>query len=172
VSASSAVPTTLAPLPARPAPLAATTTPAPVRLQVPAIGVDTTLEDLGLNADGTMAAPSSFPTAGWYTGGARPGDPGPAIIAGHVDSYKGPAVFYELDELKPGAAVIVTRADHSIVRFVVESAAQYPKAHFPTADVYGPTPTPELRLITCTGIFDRSKRSYEDNLVVTAVPAA
>ena len=65
----------------------------------------------------------------------------------------------------------MTRADGSVLHFVVESAARYPKAQFPTADVYGPTPTPELRLITCTGIFDRTARSYEDNLVVTALLA-
>ena len=169
VSPSSSPNPTLPPLPDKPAPLGTTTTAAPVRLQVPAIGVDTGLESLGLVADGSMAPPSTFPEAGWYAKGVRPGDPGPAIIAGHVDSYQGPAVFYDLSKLAKGDTVVVTRADKSVVRFVVDSKAQYPKAHFPTADVYGPTPTPELRLITCTGIFDRSVRSYEDNLVVTAV---
>lgn len=160
---------TLPPLPAKPAPLGASTTAAPIRLQVPAIGVDTALENLGIIADGSLAPPSSFPEAGWYTKGVRPGDPGPAIIAGHVDSYQGPAVFFDLPKLKKGDTVLVTRADKSVVRFVVDSKAQYPKAQFPTSAVYGPTPTPELRLITCTGVFDRSVRSYEDNLVVTAV---
>ncbi len=161
--------TSLPPLPAKPAPLGAPTTSAPVRLQVPAIGVDTSLENLGLLKDGELASPSTWQTAGWYTRGVRPGDSGPAIIAGHVDSYMGPAVFYDLSKLEAGDVALVTRADHSVVKFVVESKAQYPKSHFPTAEVYGPTPTPELRLITCTGIFDRSVRSYEDNLVVTAV---
>lgn len=162
----------LPPLPAKPAPLGATSTSPPVRVQIPAIGVDSTLEDLGLLPDGSLASPSAWQTAGWYDEGVRPGDPGPAIIAGHVDSYLGPAVFYRLGALVAGDSVTVTRADHAESRFVVDSKAQYPKAHFPTGDVYGPTPTPELRLITCTGIFDRSVRSYEDNLVVTAVLAS
>jgi hypothetical protein len=162
----------LPPLPASPAPLGGTAAAGPVRLQIPAIGVDTGLEYLGLEPDGSMQSPTQYPVAGWYARGVHPGDPGPAIIAGHVDSYKGPAVFYDLGELKTGDTVLVTRADRSVLKFVVDSKAQYPKAHFPTAEVYGPTPTPELRLITCTGIFDRSKRSYEDNLVVTTVLAA
>lgn len=163
--------TSLAPLPAEPAPLAASATTAPVRVQVPAIGVDSALENLGLLADGELASPSTFPVAGWYAEGVRPGDPGPAIIAGHIDSVAGPAVFYDLGALEPGDPVLVTRADGTVVRFTVESKAQYAKAQFPTDAVYGPTPTPELRLITCTGVFDRSARSYEDNLVVTAVLA-
>ncbi|MHA3703224.1 class F sortase [Jatrophihabitans sp. YIM 134969] len=159
----------LPPLPASPAPLGGTRTAAPLRLQIPSIGVDTGLENLGLESDGSLQPPTAFPMAGWYARGVRPGDPGPAIVAGHVDSYRGPAVFYDLGKLQPGDVVLVTRADRSTLKFVVDSKAQYAKAQFPTAAVYGPTPTPELRLITCTGIFDRSKRSYEDNLVVTAV---
>ena len=73
-----------------------------MRLQVPAIGVDTGLQGLGLLADGSLASPSAWQTAGWYDQGVRPGDVGPAIVAGHVDSYLGPAVFYDLARLKPG----------------------------------------------------------------------
>ena len=160
---------TLPALPATPAPLTTSATPVPVRLQVPAIGVDTALEGLGLLADGSLASPSTFPEAGWSQAGVRPGDPGPAIVAGHIDSYQGPAVFYDLGKLRAGDTATVTRSDGSTVTFTVESSAQYAKSNFPTADVYGPTPTPELRLITCTGRFDRGARSYDDNLVVTAV---
>jgi Sortase domain len=141
---------------------------APVRLVIPAIGVATPLVRLGLEADGAMAVPGDFGRAGWFTGGPVPGQVGPAVIAGHVDSRTGPAVFYRLRELRAGQAVLVERADGSRLRFVVERARSYPKAGFPTAAVFGPVPAAELRLITCGGDFDRARGSYRDNLVVFA----
>jgi hypothetical protein len=141
---------------------------APVRLVIPAIGVETRLVRLGLEPDGGMAVPEDFGRAGWFAGGPAPGEAGPAVIAGHVDSRTGPAVFYRLRELRPGQAVLVERADGTRLRFVVEQARSYPKAAFPTAAVFGPVPSAALRLITCTGDFDRARGSYRDNLVVFA----
>jgi sortase (surface protein transpeptidase) len=138
------------------------------RLRVPAIGVDTRLETLRLGADGELLPPHDFGRAGWYAGGTAPGDVGPAVIAGHVDSRRGPAVFFKLRELGTGDTIEVTRGG-STVRFTVVSTAWYPKTSFPTEEVYGPTPDRQLRLITCGGVFDRSLRSYKDNLVVYAV---
>jgi Sortase domain len=140
----------------------------PVRLSIPSIGVNTGLESLQLLPDHTLAAPRHWAMAGWYSTGVRPGDAGPAIIAGHVDSVSGPAVFFRLRQLRPGAVVLVGESTGSTLRFVVDSATSYPKDHFPTEAVYGPTPLPELRLITCTGDFDFSAHSYRDNLVVSA----
>jgi sortase (surface protein transpeptidase) len=140
----------------------------PVRLAVPSIGVDTGLESLGLMRDGTLEAPHEWGVAGWYADGVRPGDPGPAVIAGHVDSVNGPAVFYRLRDLRLGARVTVYTRDGQQLRFVVDDVRSYPKTKFPTSAVYGPTPLPELRLITCTGDFDWTAHSYLDNLVVTA----
>jgi sortase (surface protein transpeptidase) len=140
----------------------------PTQLTIPAIGVDTSLEPLGLMPDGTLQPPSQWQRAGWYAGGVRPGSIGPAVIAGHVDSVSGPAVFYRLRELKMGDPVIIRRRDGHVVTFVVDEVHAYPKATFPTALVYGPTPLPELRLITCTGDFDRNAHSYLLNLVVSA----
>ena len=93
---------------------------------------------------------------------------GPAVIAGHVDSKTSPAVFFRLRELRQGAIVEVTRAGAQI-KFKVLEVRKYPKAQFPTDDVYGPTPNAQLRLITCGGDFDRNRRSYVDNIVVYAV---
>ena len=140
----------------------------PVRLAIPAIGVATPLVRLGLEPDGGMAVPSDFGRAGWFTGGPAPGQVGPSVIAGHVDSKTGPAVFYRLRELRPGQAILVERADGRRLRFVVEEARSYPKAGFPTAAVFGPVPEAALRLITCAGDFDRARGSYRDNLVVFA----
>jgi hypothetical protein len=154
--------------PAHPAPTARWPVAPPVRLVVPAIDVDTGLEPLGLRPDGTLEAPHQWGVAGWYAQGVRPGDPGPAIIAGHVDSRNGPAVFYRLRDLRVGATVLVRTSDGRTLEFVVDNVHRYPKTRFPTAAVYGPTPLPELRLITCTGDFDWTAHSYLDNLVVTA----
>lgn len=157
--------------PAHAAPSRAPTSSPPVRVRIPSIGVNSTLEKLGLLPDGALAPPSQWQVAGWYADGVRPGDVGPAVIAGHVDSVSGPAVFYKLVKLKPGSAVFVTRADGSVLRFIVARSDEYPKNRFPTEAVYGPTPVPTLRLVTCTGDFDQQAHSYVDNFVVTAYVA-
>ena len=140
----------------------------PVRLVIPAIGVTTPLVRLGLDPGGAMAVPADFSQAGWFAGGPAPGQLGPAVIAGHVDSRSGPAVFYRLRDLRPGDQIQVARADGARLRFVVEHARSYPKTRFPTAAVFGPVPSAALRLITCAGDFDRARGSYRDNLVVFA----
>jgi sortase (surface protein transpeptidase) len=91
------------------------------------------------------------------------------VIGGHVDSRKGPGVFFALRSLEPGDAVRVTRSDGRVVRFSVTSVREVSKAQFPTEAVYAPTARPELRLITCGGRFDRAARNYVDNVVVDAV---
>jgi hypothetical protein len=141
---------------------------APVRVQIPAIGVDAPLIRLGLDAKGALEVPERFDVAGWWTGGSRPGERGPAVIAGHVDSKTGPAVFYEVGRLRRGDVVTIRRRDGSGVRFTVQGSGRYAKAHFPTTRVYGPTRRPTLRLITCSGVFDRSSGHYLDNTVVYA----
>ena len=138
----------------------------PLRVRIPAIGVTARLVPLGVNADGTLEVPR-FEEAGWYTGGSRPGDAGPAVIAAHVDSTSGPAVFYRLKELSPGDVVHVDYGGGTVT-FSVRESARFPKSQFPTEQVYGATDAPELRLVTCDGSFDRSTRSYTSNLVVWA----
>jgi Sortase domain len=141
---------------------------APVRLVIPAIGVSTPLVRLGLEGDGGMEVPADFGRAGWFAEGPAPGQVGPSVIAGHVDSRTGPAVFYRLRELRPGQVALIERADGSRLRFVVEQARSFSKDRFPTGAVFGPVPSAALRLITCGGDFDRARGSYRDNLVVFA----
>jgi sortase (surface protein transpeptidase) len=142
----------------------------PVRLRIPAAGVDTPLVRLHRAADGSVEVPTDFGVAGWYAEGPRPGQAGPAVILGHVDSRAGPAVFFRLKDLPPGAEVVVDRADGSTVAFRVRSTLRVPKLEFPTDAVYGPTLEPSLRLVTCGGRFDRAARSYRDNVIVSADP--
>ena len=140
----------------------------PVSLTIPLIGVRTRLVTLGLAAGGALEVPSSTAVAGWYTGSPKPGAIGSAIIVGHIDSLTGPGVFYRLPELRPGDRVYVKRADGTLVEFRVTSVQTYLKDRFPTQAVYGPTPDPELRLITCGGAFDYATGHYLSNIVVYA----
>ncbi len=140
----------------------------PVRVQIPAIGVDSALMQLGLRADGSLQVPPSGFPAGWYTGAPTPGELGPAILAGHVDWSGQPGVFSRLRELTPAAEVTVTRQDGSAAVFRVTQVKQYPKDKFPTSEVYGDLDHPGLRLITCGGSFDRQTRNYEDNIIAFA----
>lgn len=140
----------------------------PVYLSIPVIGVHTRLIRLGLTAQGTLQVPASTSVAGWYTGGPRPGQVGSAVIAGHIDSYLGPGVFFRLRLLRPGDRVYVRQAGGTLAVFRVYAEHSYPKDHFPTEKVYGPAPDPELRLITCGGTFNPAIGSYLNNVVVYA----
>ncbi|MFI5910816.1 class F sortase [Dactylosporangium sp. NPDC051541] len=143
----------------------------PVRLAIPAIGLDTSLMSLGLNKDGTVEVPPvrTDAPAGWYRNLRTPGEVGPAVILGHVDTaHDGPAVFYRLRELRPGDPVTVRRADGSVAVFVVERVVEVPKSDFPTEDVYGPVNYPALRLVTCGGTFDHLRHTYKGNTLVYA----
>jgi sortase (surface protein transpeptidase) len=140
----------------------------PRSIRIPAIGVSARVVALGLNPDRTLEVPRRWADAGWYTGGPRPGQRGPAVIAGHVDSMSGPAVFYRLGELRRGALVRIRRADGSTVTYGVEGVERWPKNRFPTGRVYGRTVRSTLRLITCGGAFDKATGHYLDNVIVYA----
>ena len=140
----------------------------PVRMWIPAIAVSTRLLRLGRLPDGSLEVPRDWDTAGWYDQGPRPGQPGPAVILGHVDSKTGPAIFYRLQELRPRDIVRVGLADGRILVFRVQQVRRYPKDRFPTEAVYLPTLNRELRLITCGGEFDYASGHYRDNIVVYA----
>lgn len=139
----------------------------PVRLEIPSIGVDASLVDLSLG-NGNPEVPDAWEDAGWYETTRNPGEIGPAVIAGHIDSKTGPAVFYRLRELVHGDEIIVHGAAGDVATFVVQDSGQYPKTSLPN-EVFGfGQPRPELRLITCGGSFDSSVGHYVDNLVVYA----
>ncbi len=143
----------------------------PISLDIPAIGVHTSLMKLGLNKDGTIAVPplGAAVPAGWYRYLSSPGERGPAVILGHVDSRReGPAVFYRLGDLKPGDRFTIKRSDGWTTTFTVWRIGVYAKTEFPSEAVYGPVPGPEVRLVTCGGPFDRSVHHYRDNIVVFA----
>ena len=143
----------------------------PLSLSIPAIGAHSSLLRLGQNADGTVQVPplGADSRAGWYRYSPTPGQLGPAVILGHIDSAKyGPGIFFRLGALRPGDRVSVDRADGTTAVFGVDRVAEYPKDHFPTLQVYGNVDHAGLRLITCGGSFNASKHSYDDNIVAFA----
>jgi sortase (surface protein transpeptidase) len=140
----------------------------PIHLSIPAIDLSVPLSTLGLNSDGTVSVPTDFNEPGWYHYGASPGETGTAVILGHIDSYLGPAVFFDLHELVPGDKIIVRLADGSSARFAVIGTATYLKATFPADLVYGQRSYSALQLVTCGGVFDYSTRSYLSNVVIFA----
>ncbi|MGW7284227.1 class F sortase [Streptomyces sp. NPDC054847] len=166
---------------ARPAPERAPQPPAvgplapadPVRLLIPAIGVNAPLTRLELNEKGALQPPpAAAPTlAGWYGDGATPGENGTAVTAGHVDTPAGRGVFYRLGALGKGDTIDVVRKDRRTAVFTVDAVEVHDKNDFPDEKVYGDSGRPELRVITCGG--DRSsKGGYEGNVVVYATLSA
>ena len=142
----------------------------PISLDIPAIGVHSTMQHLGQDAEGGLEVPAPGPhydEAAWYRHSPTPGSLGPAIVMGHVDSAaNGPSVFFRLGELGPGDRVSITRADGSVAVFVVDEIHRYPKEDFPTQRVYGDIQYAGLRILTCGGAFDSSTGHYVDNVVV------
>jgi hypothetical protein len=141
----------------------------PRRIRVPAIGVSAKVIPLGLKKDGTIQTPKAWGEAGWYEPGPEPGERGPAVVVGHVDSKSGPAVFYRLRALRRGDVISIDRRDGTVVRFSVQRLERWPKSDFPTRRVYGPTVGAALRLVTCGGAFNFSTGHYVDNTIVYAV---
>lgn len=168
-SASSPTPTSAAPAsPAQPLMLPRSV---PVSIKVPSIGVHSSLLQLGLNADHSIQVPPLYEKhshAGWYKYSPTPGQIGPSVILGHVDSKYGAAVFFKLGALQPGRSIDVTLADRTVAVFTVDKVVSYPKSTFPTDAVYGSIDHAGLRLITCGGTFDSASRSYESNIVAYA----
>ena len=152
----------------RPAKPAAAVSLVPLSVRIPSVGVESPLVPLGLNPDHTLQVPTEYSVAGWYIYRPVPGQRGPAVIAGHVDSVSGPGVFYRLKDLPIGASIDVSRNDGSVAVFTVTAKEQHSKDAFPTDRVYGPTPNAQLRVITCGGAFDYSARHYKDNIIVFA----
>jgi Sortase domain len=143
----------------------------PVSVDIPAIGVHSRLLRLGLNSDGTIQVPSLYTSAdeaAWYKYSATPGQIGASVIEGHVDSYRGPAVFFRLGALHPGDTVDVTLADGVTAIFRVTGVREYLKSAFPAKTIYGQTGFAALRLITCGGAFDWATGHYLSSTVVFA----
>ena len=141
---------------------------APVTLGIPTLKITDRLVGLRKQRDGTLAVPADPQRAGWYSQGPAPGDPGPAVIVGHVDSYRGPGIFNRIRTLKKNDPIRIRRADGTLATFTVTMVRTYAKRQFPTKLVYVADKRPSLRLITCGGEFDRRSKRYLSNTIVFA----
>lgn len=142
----------------------------PVRLTYQRLGIDTPLISVGLNPDRTAEVPPKDPgaPAGWYRNLAAPAQSGPAVILGHVDTTDGPGVFFNLGNSETGDRILIEREDGRTGAFTVERVESFPRADFPTDQVYGRVGHAALRLVTCGGFFDRDNGGYQENVVVFA----
>lgn len=141
----------------------------PTTVAIPAINVEAEIEHVGLLPNGQMNEPSTMEGVAWYEPGAKPGDQGSAVLAGHVDSKTGPAVFFDLGKLKKGDEINVTGADGETLTFIVQEQAVYPREEAPVQKIFGYSFRRQLNLITCTGEFNRDAGTHEERMVVYAV---
>lgn len=140
----------------------------PARVAIPSIGVDAAIEATGILENGEMGVPEDINQVGWFEPGFKVGAKGHAVLAGHVDSYTGPAIFYHLKKVEAGEKVIVTDKDGREMVYEILSKASYPTDEAPIEEIFGPSDSRMINLITCTGTFNRDTGSHEERLVVTA----
>jgi sortase A len=140
--------------------------PSPVRLVIPSLHINAPIEDVGLDDDGGMGSPSTADSVAWFDQGFRPGDPGNAVIAGHVDWVDHLAIFWFLKNLGPGDEVDVVYDDGSTVAFAVDELDVYDDTNTPLDQIFAASDRPHLNLITCGGTFDRATHNYDHRTVV------
>ena len=139
----------------------------PVRVIVPSLGVDASIEQVGVDAEGNMATPEDPWNTAWYAPGSRPGQTGNAAIAGHVDYHGiGPVVFWDLNKIAVGAEVLVVTDSGQTLRFRVRGSEYYVPANAPLQEIFGQTNSVNLNLITCGGTFNPTTREYDQRLVI------
>lgn len=138
----------------------------PVTLEIPAIGVKSDIENVGELKNGQMGVPEDVEHVGWFEPGTLPGNRGSSVMAGHIDSLTGPAVFYKLDQLKKGDEVVVTDAEGNSLTFIVTKSERYPRKDAPIDEIFGFSYGSRLNLITCTGEFNRKAKTHDERLVV------
>jgi sortase (surface protein transpeptidase) len=139
----------------------------PTHISIPSVKIEADFEaPLGVDDERKMTVPKGFDTVGWYEYSPTPGELGPSVVLGHVDSQSGPEVFHPLKDIEKGDSIVIKREDGSQAAFVVYEIEYYFQSRFPTGDVFGNVERPEIRLITCAGVFNKGTHQYSHNLVV------
>ncbi|MCM3609984.1 class F sortase [Planococcus sp. MERTA32b] len=140
----------------------------PARVAIPSIGVDAAIEATGILENGEMGVPEDINQVGWFEPGFKVGAKGHSVLAGHVDSLTGPAIFYHLKKVEAGEKVFVTDRDGREMVYEIQGKTSYPTDEAPIEEIFGPSGSRMINLITCTGTFNRDIGSHEERLVVTA----
>src|SRR3954451_12888763 len=146
--------------------------PVPAQVTLPGTGASAPVDPVGVTGDGLMELPADVDRVGWYRFGPAPGQAGSAVLAGHVDdAEQGLGVLAVLRSLEPGQRVEVTDAGRRVTRWLVVSRELVEKRALPLPALFNRDGDPRLVLLTCGGPFRPESRSYQDNIVVVAVPA-
>lgn len=140
----------------------------PVAVRIEGSPVGGSVVAVGVDPGGALAVPPDPTVVAWYQYGPSPGEAGSAVLAAHVDYGGRAGVFFHLADVQPGSVVVVTYADRSQRRFVVDARRHYPKSDLPTTALFARTGASRLALVTCGGEFDDAARSYRENIVVYA----
>jgi sortase (surface protein transpeptidase) len=143
-----------------------TSLPNPSLITIPSLQISAPFEDLGLNSDHTIEVPKNNMGVGWFIYGAKPGQLGSFVVVGHFDSLKGPAIFTKLKKIKSGDKILITRDDGTVITYQADTISQFSQNNFPTKAIYGSVPYAGIRLITCSGVWDKQAGHYSQNLVV------
>ncbi|MGG4488029.1 sortase domain-containing protein [Metabacillus idriensis] len=138
----------------------------PVKVEIPSINVEANIEQVGIIENGQMGVPQAINDVGWFEPGVKPGNRGSAVLAGHVDSKTGPAIFFNLKDLKQGDEIIVTDEKGTALTFIVKNQESYPRGSAPIDEIFQTVEGQNLNLITCSGTFNRSAGTHEERLVV------
>ncbi len=140
----------------------------PVAIAIPALHINTKIQEVGITKSGAMAVPTNFSDVGWYKYGTLPGQQGSAVLAGHVDDGLAlPGVFSNLDKLKPGDTITITMSDKSVLNFVMTTSTVYDK-NAKTNGIFSDMSGTYIKLITCTGTWLPSFHTHDKRLVITA----
>jgi sortase (surface protein transpeptidase) len=141
----------------------------PINISIPSINVQTGIHEVGLLENGSLETPQVMSgLVGWYEKSPTPGEIGPSVLVGHVDTYKGPSVFWNLGNLQNGDVIQIARVDNSIVEFIVTKKVVYDQSFFGTDEVYGNIEYAGLRVITCGGAYNHITGRYSHNTVIFA----
>ncbi|WP_347861101.1 class F sortase [Salimicrobium sp. PL1-032A] len=138
----------------------------PEHIRIPSIGVDAPIIATGLDENNEMVVPDNGEEVAWFEPGREPGEEGNAVLAGHVDDYSGPAVFFDLEKLQPGDEITITDERDMAWTFIVDKVEAYPLGEAPIRDIFGPEQGRKMNLLTCTGLYDASAGTHEERLAV------
>ncbi|WP_158282128.1 class F sortase [Salipaludibacillus keqinensis] len=138
----------------------------PTAIHIPSLDISTSVLPSGISNEGEFEVPSTGDTTVWFTNSFKPGANGNAVIAGHVDDFTGPAIFFTLKHASIGDLVIVEGEKNESFTFQVVSIESYPRRSAPIQQIFGYSSKPKLNLITCHGAYNRNKRTHEERLVI------
>lgn len=146
----------------------------PRELIIKKLGINANIVPVSTLKDGSIDAPKTAWDAGWYEQSALPGTGGNGslFIDGHVNDALGtPGIFYRLDSLAAGDIITIERGDHAMISYAVQTIDRRPIANVDMNQALRSfVPGKEgLNLMTCGGVYDTARKTYDDRITIYAV---